>query len=148
MPAGRPLKPTAQKKYEGNPGRRELVADDFQPDGVPVKPEGLNKDASWLWDLVVDPLIAQRIATSVDTPLLIGVCCWWSLYATLQRTIDDDIPDYRTVCMASMAWKAFTLGASKCGLTPSDRAGLKTTANGSHSPLEQFIKPYVPCRTN
>lgn len=145
---GRPKKPTELKRYEGNPGKGKLEDDDFMPDGVPLKPKGLDAAASWLWDLVVDPMVAQQVATEIDTAALIGMCCWWSRYKSLEDGMaESGVPEYRELAMATMAWKQFMMAASKFGLTPSDRAGLRIgSGKTKESPLEQFLTPHVPCR--
>jgi phage terminase small subunit len=146
---GRPRKPTAQKRYEGNPGRRELLDDDFTPGGVPIRPKGFDAHESWCWDLVIDELVTQNIATEVDTPMLIEMCWWWSQFMQIRAEIDEEGLTYKRGILASVCSNKFNEIASKFGLNPSARAGLKLNANKSqHSPLDDFLKPHVPCRTN
>jgi phage terminase small subunit len=151
MTAGRPRKPTAEKEYEGNPGKRTLDSDDFVPDGVPIKPVGLSRLALWHWDLVVSQLVAKRVATAVDTPSLIAMCCAWARWKEQEDKLaleqDDGDIQYRTSVLWVMFLKQYSSLASKFGLTPVDRAGL-VLGNGKsgNNPLEQFLSPHVPCR--
>lgn len=139
---GRLRKPTAQKIYEGNPGKRKIVADDFEPEGVPVKPQGMSPSASWLWDFLVPELVEKGIAKRCDTPALIGLCVWWGRYQAAESALAADGVDQfdeRLVNAASKAWAAFERMAARFGLTPSARAGLKLDANKKPDALTDFL---------
>jgi phage terminase small subunit len=123
----RPPKPTALHRAAETyrEDRHGTRIDEQVAGGSPQKPDWLNADASWAWDEITSCLAAGVLA-SVDVLLLAGTCRWWAEWRRWDLAMGDGECDpYKAGCMAGMAWKAFTVGASKLGLSPVDRARLR-----------------------
>lgn len=126
MPPGRPRKSKALKTLEGNRSREDLDYDEPTGDGVPRMPDDLDADAFICWESTFSQLVLNG-AGSGDTLRIVGMCNWYSLYVRLQRVIaQSEVPDYKTVILAGLAWKNFESSASRFGLSPADRARLRT----------------------
>jgi len=139
MPAGRPPKTNAEHKLQGTyrADRHGDRLDEVIAHGIPAKPPGLDPQGSILWDLIVDalPPAAQCL---VDSAMLTGACRWWSLWREYDRQLDAGEGDgYRTLMMATMAWKNFDKAAAKFGMSPIDRARLKV----GH--IEEEVDPLI-----
>lgn len=75
MSRGPQPKPTILKLIAGNPGKRELNADEpIPPEGSPVPPEWLNEDAVAIWNALVPPLTATKLFSAIDWPLVGRYC--------------------------------------------------------------------------
>ena len=75
MAKGRPPKPTAVKKLEGNPGKRPLNENEPKPSGkAPSCPTWLEPDAKKEWDRLSAVLEAMGLLTSVDMAAFAGYC--------------------------------------------------------------------------
>ena len=122
---GRPRKPKALKVFEGNRSREKLDYDEPASTGKPIKPDDLDKEASWLWDLVT-PDVMTWGAGGADAPMLASMCRWWSLYRSLSARIETDEYDFRVMIGATAAWKNFEKAASLFGLSPVARTKLRT----------------------
>ena len=76
-------KPTAQKKFEGNPGKRKLPENEPQPridDDVPPSPEYLPPIAQAAWRSISRELHSIGLLTAVDYHALEQYCtayCFW-----------------------------------------------------------------------
>ena len=130
MARGRPRKPTAQHRIEGtlNTTRHGDRIDEALAIGTPVKPGWMTGTASDCWDLIVGNLPENAIA-AVDAPALEVLCFWFAEFRRCAGSLHDpetepvDELDLRN--RAEKASKMFGQSASKFGLTPVDRAGLK-----------------------
>lgn len=91
---------------------------------LPQRPESLDDLSGWLWDLVVSDLAEKGIARKLDTALLWSMCEIWSFYRRSVAAADKDPVDKDARCAVLAYWTAFERAASRCGLTPSDRARL------------------------
>lgn len=124
---GRPPKPSAEKKLNGNPGRRPLNEQEPAATGDPIKPSWLDEEASSFWDSVVPRLVTMGVAKEADSELLAAMSRWWSIWRSCDKLLVGGILEWKVVCTASAAWKQFSAIASKFGLNPSDRQRLKVT---------------------
>ena len=138
-----PRKPTAQHIAEGTdrPHRHESRRREPKPEGKPVKPKGMSKDAQQLWDHLVPGLADKGIATDWDTCALQAMCEAWAEYRAALRVratgLDEKSRRQRMVNSARRAWIEL---ASKFGLTPSDRARLEVEEGADETnPLEQMV---------
>lgn len=81
---GRKPKPTARKKFEGNPGRRRLNAREPQlppPDDEVVPPElVIDAIASAEWRRLMPLLRSAQVLTEGDRGSLLALCQQWSRY--------------------------------------------------------------------
>jgi P27 family predicted phage terminase small subunit len=96
---GRPRKPTAIKKLEGNPGKRPLNENEpFYP-GAPGMPAWLSKNAKEEWNRIVPELDAVGLLQRVDRAMIAGYCEAWAKFKTAEKTIQEkgstfEIPKY------------------------------------------------------
>jgi P27 family predicted phage terminase small subunit len=139
-------KPTAQKKLEGNPGRRPLNDAEPMPppvseafDAPPVEFEG-NPGASAEWQRLVPMLRRARQITDADRSVLLSLCVEWSRYLAATKEIQlkgmvilapsgyPIVNPYLPI--ANKALAACTKLWPELGLTPSSRSRLKETGPG------------------
>lgn len=73
MPAGRPAKPSAIKKLEGNPGKRALNKTEPVASGQPAPPKTMSKAAVAVWKRVVGSM-PLGVWTGADENLLAAYC--------------------------------------------------------------------------
>ena len=102
---------------------RDRLGSEPIADGKPVRPCGMDPTAKKLWDAVVPELVAMGAVAKIDTVMLSEMCRWYSRY---REMADKPDPDYHSAVMTVMAWKSFAQVAAKFGLSPSDRAKLRT----------------------
>jgi P27 family predicted phage terminase small subunit len=74
---GRKPKPVAQKRAEGNPGKRKLHEPLVVKPGAPEKPDDLPPAGSQLWDELVPALTAAGVLEQVDRAAFIALCVQW-----------------------------------------------------------------------
>ena len=114
-------KPTAIVKMEG--ARTDMMAPrqrEPAPPGVPTPPIDLEGEAKKHWDEVVPILINMGVATSVDSHALTQMCHWW---AEWKKLADRETKPITALQTASYNWLRL---AGRFGLTPSDRADIRT----------------------
>ena len=99
--------------------------------GSPQEPPWIAVDpvASKLWGLIVEHLPDKGLG-AVDALILAGTVRWFLVWQELDKKLVDDPGEYKTLQMAAMAFKQFVVGASKLGLSPSDRARLRLPEGG------------------
>jgi phage terminase small subunit len=119
MGRGRPRKSDAQKRLEGNPGKRPLGGE-AEAHGTPRRPARMSKEAGWLWNLVV-----QNWMGELDTAELMTLCDTWELLraATRKAKRDPCNPELRN---SFVRYKGeFDKLAARFGMTPADRAKIR-----------------------
>ncbi len=131
---GRPPKPTALKRLEGNPGKRALPDEPSAPalSKPPRVPSGLDKDAARFWRQAARALVEMRLLTAADVPAFEIMAKHWALAAKAWQRIEDEgmvTTDERGLPRKHpllQVWrdnsKAFREYAARFGLTPADRA--------------------------
>lgn len=129
---GRPPKPPILHIAEGT-HRRDRHGDPAEavPSfGVPERPKRLTGEARKLWESVVPGLVSSGVATERDTYALAEMCEWYKRYrkaATQADKIAATNPYWADLLRAAKtAWTEFDRVAARFGLTPADRAKLKT----------------------
>ncbi len=164
MPGGRPPKPTAQKKLEGNPGKRALNEDEPEPSSeMPGCPGWLNKEGKSEWRRVALELNKIGVLTSVDRAALAAYCQWWARWVEAEKVIEEkgatfeDIriidtavgeqpivvgvktrPEVRIAKDASAMMKSY---AVELGLTPAARTRVKADKpDPAKAKILQFMK--------
>lgn len=80
---------------------------------------------------MVSDLVQKGIARKLDTALLWSMCEVWSFYRKSADAAKDDPVDKDTRCAVLAYWQAFERAASRCGLTPSDRARLNISSEST-----------------
>ena len=149
---GRPRKPVERKILDGTFRQDRDGPAPAGPLGEPAKPPFLSPIAADLWDLVVPGLVAQGVAGERDTPALVSMCEWWSLYrVNMDRLYQTAGGQARKVPLAGKPARALQIGAAEAsrqfqalaarfGLTPADRARLKTPEQPpAADPFEEFL---------
>lgn len=143
---GRPPKPTAVKRLDGNPGRRRLNDHEPQPDGgAPQKPLFVTADiyASELWDQLAPQLHNMGVLTVVDGIAFAAFCFayarWRRAEEDLGRLSDQDPATHGVliqtrngnavqnplVGVANVSRRDMLRAASELGLTPASRSLLQ-----------------------
>lgn len=123
---GRPPKSKKLKVLEGNRGRRGLDYHEPEATGRPEITGDLDADAIFCWNEHIDQIVTNG-GGRCDSLRIAGMCRWYSLYIRVHRLIEQSAtPDYRQVILAGLAWKNYDAAASRFGLSPTDRARLKT----------------------
>lgn len=121
----RPRKTNKSLKLHGTFRQDRHGADEPEPVGSLVMPAGLSGDAAWLWGQHVEQVQANG-AGGGDIAVFVSACEWWGMYCDLKSAIASGDKDYRTFVKMSMAWKNFNTCASRLGLSPVERAKLRT----------------------
>ena len=120
---GQPPKSIAELKVHGTfrpsrHGHRELEP---ETDGEPQKPEGMNADAEWLWELTIRSYAASGALKELDTAALESCCDLWGKYKAASRAADADPVDKDSRIAVTAYYAAWEKAASKIGLNPIDR---------------------------
>lgn len=118
-------------------GTREKLSDKPQPHGLPMKPAELEGSQADIWDHLVPRLAELGLATDLDQPMLEAMCYWWGEFVFWrdQRILDP----WKRMNLTASAWKQFWTIASKFGVTPADREGLRARPAAAH-PTAEFLK--------
>ena len=132
-------KPTALRVLEGNPGRLPINPDQPVPSGEAECPEHLSNDARAVWGQIVAAM-PPGFYTPADAPLLAAFAESWATHKAAAEGLrrDRDLFGARLVhderasaYVRIMAEAARTMAslATRLGLSPADRVGLKATGN-------------------
>ena len=133
MPRGRKPKPTALKKSEGNPGKRELNKNEprFKP-VLPNAPKHLTDDALDEWRRVAPDLFAAGVLTIADRAALAAYCQAWADWVKargeiatggmISTTSNGYEQQSAWIGIANKALDNLMKFASEFGLTPASRA--------------------------
>ena len=138
-------KPTALRVLEGNPGRREINADEPTCDMPAEKPSAVAMDAlaSAEFDRVMAAMPAG-IYTALDATTLAQHALAWSMLVKAQKSIDEDgvliesekydkegnlVAVFKVINPATKIWKAAAATliqtSDRLGLSPGVRSRLK-----------------------
>lgn len=136
MPPGRTPKSAAQKKLEGNPGKRKIKTEPQLKPALPEPPATLTDEAVKEWNRVAPELFAAKILTNADRAALAAYCQDWADWVEARGKIigDNKVVDspsgYKMqspwVAIANKAHTNFMRVASEFGLTPASRVRLAT----------------------
>jgi phage terminase small subunit len=134
----RPRKTTETLKLHGQYRTDRHGAPEPAAVGGLNRPADLDSDAQWFWDQHIEQVQANG-AGGGDVATFISACEWWSMYCVMKRLITKEKDtDYRTFVKMSMAWKNFNIAASRLGLSPTERAKLRSQP-AKKSKLSKFI---------
>ena len=145
MPRGRPPKPTALKKLEGNPGKRALNV--AEPQALPLRlppPEWLSEIGQQAWRDILEELECSRIVTRLDNQALELLCAAYAefreclafvaehgrTYATTTEEGGEMVRAYPEVAMMQDAWKRCNSMLGNFGMTPAARVRVKVADPG------------------
>jgi len=148
--AGRPPKPAAIKRAEGNPGRRPIPVEPDVSDKKPRCPSYLRGEAKKEWRRVVDDLHQAGIIMEVDRTVLALYCNALAQYleAEAHVLVEGAVELTPNGYPVKSAWltirdKAFDQ-MMKCltemGMTPVSRAKVAAREQEKFDPFEQWVK--------
>ena len=140
---GPKAKPTVLRVLEGNPGRLPINHEEPRPSGRPECPSYMSKDAQQKWREIMDSVPSGMI-TLADAPLLEAYCEAWATHKKATEmlnqahdllgnniVVNDKPSPYLRV--RNEAAKTMASLATRLGLSPADRSGLKLgVARGSN----------------
>ena len=155
---GRPPKPTALKRLEGNPGKRPLNDQEPRFAELPTKtpPKWLDTIARREWRRVYDELVRNGLLTKCDSAALEAYC---DAYSTMVRAgtvlnVKDFIFKTNTGYIAQLPHvniknQAASLVRQFCqefGMTPSSRSRLKIgqESDEAEDPMEAILAGRQP----
>ncbi len=128
----RPPKSTAAHKRDGtfrDDRHGDRVPDAEFPDAQLACPEDLSGEAAVAWYRVVKSLPPDYLKQA-DIDHLAGMCRWLAQFnaisAAMEKIEVTAPPYYKLSMLAGMAWKHFAAASSRFGMTPADRAKLRT----------------------
>jgi P27 family predicted phage terminase small subunit len=151
MPAGRPPKPTAVKRLQGNPGKRPLPKAEPTPAaGAPSCPRWLSAAARAEWARVVKVLLPLGLVTQADLATLAAYCEAFSEFRAatimlaaegpmirtggelvqlkpgkLKEWVGGQVQPHPAIARQRTAWTALKAFASLFGLDPSSRTKVR-----------------------
>jgi phage terminase small subunit len=136
-------KPIAMKILEGTYRRdRDGDLDSIVlGEGEPRKPDDLDGLAGEFWDAWVPHLVALGVAKEIDSLALEQMCFWWGSAKELRKILQKISKAaltkeyFRVQVLTAQADKSFNHIASRFGLTPADRARLRT----ENSPVRRGV---------
>lgn len=138
---GRKPKPIAQRRREGNAGKRRLPAEIEIPVSAGLEvPEGLPPEAERLWREIVPPLEQAGILHPVDRAALQAMCVQWSV-AEMARLVlkaeghwalgsTGQLVPHPAVAVMGQAHDKFRSFAEQFGASAAARARIAATLTG------------------
>lgn len=152
---GRPVKPTALKILDGNPGKRPLHKEAELPPMPNLRPPTwLLPDAKKEWRRLAPALQAQGLLTTGDTQAFAGYCQayarwkeaeeWISTHSAWFRTQSGYMQQVPQVSIANNSLKTMQSLAAEFGLTPAARARISGNTGEKYDkesdPMEALLK--------
>ena len=151
---GRPAKPTAIKRREGNPGKRPLnESEPSAGNGPPRMPPGLTGREKTLWRQLCQTLGAMGVLDKADGLAIRMMCSAyeeWQRCRTWCRTHGDHYVSetgegsvmyraYPQVAQGAEAWRRLKSLVTEFGLTPAARVKLGNQGE-DEDPLGEMLK--------
>ncbi|MHB9019805.1 MAG: P27 family phage terminase small subunit [Minisyncoccota bacterium] len=110
--------------------------------GVLLKPKDLGRWGNRLWESVCD-FAEQAGAGECDTESLAGMCRWYQEYrritAQVVRVGPTNDKHRALLYSAALCWRQFSEMAGRFGLTPADRAKLKSDLGVQPTALDRML---------
>lgn len=160
-------KPTALRRFEGNPSRRPFPKHEpqYEP-GVPTKPKRMSTPAKRIWDELVEEMAGAAVLRRVDRRALWHLCedeailaeiyfGLWRMAKTIRekaRAEGKELPAGELMALVSMTNGRLAMRAIRdlagrviierreFGLTPSSRSRIETAADaGAIDSLEMKL---------
>lgn len=150
---GRIPKPTAIKKLEGNPGKREL--NKYEPTPLkkaPPCPKWLDPEAKREWRRLAKTLEAMGVLTEVDMAVFAGYCQSYARWKQAEERITDRGFIIRTpsgypqqvpyINIAHQYLRSMHQSAEQLGLTPAVRSRIIAgkTSKGSGDEMDELLR--------
>lgn len=152
MGRGRPPKPSAQKRLDGNPGKRAVNHKEPMPtEGEPELPSHLDAEASAEWHRLIPELTALGVITIVDKGVLASYCMAWSRWVKAELMIQKSSEVLQSdsgglyqnpyLAVANRAMEQMRTFGAAMGLDPSSRSRLQIERGSKMSEVEErFLK--------
>jgi len=144
---GRRPKPAAQRRREGNPGKRP-IHDGLIADGEPEKPEFSNPYAEEEWERVVPLLVSQGIAGRAHTASLMAMCIHWGIAEDARLTYESEglveegsmgqMVEHPLISTYMKAIAAYLRIAVEFGLTASAATRIQQSAGEAAAPFAEI----------
>lgn len=138
-PPGRKAKSPAQKRLEGNPGKRPIKEGVKLPTALPDPPATLTEDAITEWNRIAPGLFKAGILAEADRGALAACCQAWADWVEARAHIKGDLKVQLSpngypmqspwVGIANKAMANYMKIASEFGLTPASRVRLAIEGN-------------------
>jgi len=147
---GRPPKPTAVKKRQGNPGRRPLNENEPVFEGGTTAPKHLDRIAKNEWRRLAPRLIVHGMLTPADRTAFAAYCVAYSTHVRAELALANK-PSlaYKTAAGVIRPWPEIAISnqalaqmhrfQTEFGLTPSSRSRLDITIPKKGSSDEDFL---------
>jgi P27 family predicted phage terminase small subunit len=141
---GRRPKPTRLKLLTGNPGKRQLNANEPKPEvAIPECPVELGPLARGKWDRLVGELAVLRILTNLDRAALAAYCGAYALWAEATEAIQKYGAMVKSpsgypvqspyVSIANRQAEIMMRIASEFGFTPASRSRISTPSTNDRT---------------
>lgn len=114
--------------------------------GTPDCPAWLKGEARAEWFRVIPQLQAMKVLSVADKAVIVGYCQQWGKWVQAEKRIAKTkhaiaSQEYRRLNITSeTAFAAMLKAAGKLGLSPADRAGVKTIEQQKGNETESFLK--------
>lgn len=149
--AGRPPKPTALKKLQGNPGKRPLnKAEPKLAAALPSCPRHLSREARKEWHRVSKELYEAGLLTMVDRAALAGYCQAWGRWVNAERDLANQSLTLTTekgysypnplLGIAKTALAEMHTFMAAFGMTPSSRSKVTIDKPKEEDPFETWAR--------
>jgi len=132
--AGRPKKPLAIVRMEGNPGKRRLPTEteEIRPDlAIPECPEWLDEDAQTEWKRIAPDLLTLGLLSNLDMAALAGYC---QAYSRWKEAEGKDQTDTAIKYLSQIK-----RSCSEFGLTPSARAKMSIPGKKDEDEMDELL---------
>lgn len=150
--AGRPPKPTKLKILNGNPGRRPLPKNEFQPaqTGEPRVPHGLSKTARAEYRRLLNQYRGTGLLTHLDRAGLAMLCEEYAIWVHAVRmahaigpvveTTNGNLIQNPWLGIANRAQAEYRRWCTEFGLTPVARVRLSMPEQKGEDDFTQFLQ--------
>ena len=147
---GRPPKPTAVKKRQGNPGRRPLNPTEPIFEGTTTVPQHLDRIAKNEWRRLAKRLGFHRMLTPADRTAFAAYCAAYSTHVRCEQSLAaKNSLAYKTPGGVLRPWPEIAINnqaistmhrfLTEFGLTPSSRSRLEIYSPKEGSSDEDFL---------
>lgn len=151
MRTGRPPKPTALKRLQGNPGKRKLPKNEPKPaadESLLTPPRWLDPEAKAEWRRVAPSLYTLGLLTNADRTSLSAYCKAYSRWYHAEKSMDREGLEVKTpsgfkqaqpkVAIAKGYAKQMQELAAQFGFTPASRTRLAAEGDPPEDDYEKY----------
>jgi P27 family predicted phage terminase small subunit len=150
MAGGRPAKPTALKRLQGNPGHRALNPGEPQPDADSgYCPRHLSAMARAEWRRLAPALLKLGLLTVADRTAFEAYCESYAMARAARETLKKQGTTFATpqgyvqqrpeVSILNNALKQMHIWGAEFGIGPSSRGHLRMPSMDTADPFEEYL---------